>query len=192
MTTAQETGLPVLSAVDQTALLEAARGALRAHFEGSPRPTERVGSAILEEPFATFVTLRQASTGELRGCRGEIRARQPLIDSVREMAVASAVGDPRFEPLRRSEIDDLTIDISVLSPMWPIRPEDVEVGRHGLMIVRGHRSGLLLPSVPAAFGWGRERFLEGLCSKAGLVAAAWRDEDVELLAFETATWGETD
>lgn len=184
--------LPELSAADRQALLRTAREALSAHLQGRAAPPPPRTSPVLQQRYATFVTLRCKGTGELRGCRGETRARQTLVESVREMVVASGVGDPRFEAVRAGEVEDLTIAISVLSPMWPIQPQEVEVGRHGLMIVRGLQAGLLLPSVPVSCGWDREQFLAGLCLKAGLPEFAWREDGTELLAFETATWGDGD
>jgi len=192
MREAAERRLPELSTAEKLMLLRAARQVLEAHLEGVALAGDQTWPPALLQPFATFVTLRHARSGELRGCRGEVRARQPLIESVTEMVVASAVGDPRFESVRQAELEELSIDISVLGPMRPIRPQDVEVGRHGLMIVHGARSGLLLPSVPEACGWDRRQYLAGLCAKAGLPGSAWRDADVELLAFETVAWGESD
>ena len=84
----------------------------------------------------------------------------------------------------------LTIEISVLGTMEPIHPDDVEVGRHGLMIVCGHQRGILLPQVPIDQGWDREMFLAGLCQKGGLPTGAWELPDAEMLAFEAVYWGE--
>ena len=193
VTISLHTGLPELSDGDRRLLSRAARQALVVHLgaDRSPDLQDEPWPAVLLEPRATFVTLREAASGTLRGCRGEIRPSRPLVESVREMAVASATGDPRFEPVRAAELDALTVDISVLGELHPIDAADVEVGRHGLMIVRGYRSGLLLPSVPVALGWDREAFLDGLCTKAGLPGSAWRQPDAELLAFETVSWGES-
>jgi AmmeMemoRadiSam system protein A len=190
VTTSIRRATPEISPAERRELLHAARLALIAHLDGDEPPVFERASSALRKARPTFVTLRHRETGELRGCRGEIRARQPLIDSVIEMVVASAVGDPRFEPVRRGEVDELTISISVLSEMWPIRAEEIEVGRHGLMIVRDRRAGLLLPSVPIASGWDREQFLAALCLKAGLPESAWRHSGSELLAFEAVSWGE--
>jgi AmmeMemoRadiSam system protein A len=108
------------------------------------------------------------------------------------MAVAAGTQDPRFTPVSVAELKALTFEISALTPMTPIRPDEVEVGRHGLMISRGHFSGLLLPQVPVEQRWDRETYLRGLCAKAGLPSDAWRDDDVELRSFEAEVWGEED
>ncbi|MCH8321309.1 MAG: AmmeMemoRadiSam system protein A, partial [Acidobacteria bacterium] len=115
---------------------------------------------------------------------------RPLIESVAQMAVAAATRDPRFPAVRVEELPELQIEISALTPLYPLRPEQIQVGVHGLMIVKGKRKGLLLPHVPLAFGWDREDFLANLYLKAGLGMDAWRAGDVELLAFHTEVWEE--
>jgi len=106
------------------------------------------------------------------------------------MAVAAATEDGRFEPVRPEELPGLTIEISALGPMRPIRAEEVEVGRHGLLISRGRRRGVLLPQVPLEYGWDRQAFLEHTCWKAGLPADAWRDPSAELLGFTATVFAE--
>ncbi len=106
------------------------------------------------------------------------------------MAIASATDDPRFLPVTIDELPSLHIEISALTPMEPIHPDAVVVGRHGLMIFKGPRSGLLLPQVPLAYAWNREQYLDALCRKAGLPPGAWSDADVKLYAFEAEVWGE--
>ena len=108
------------------------------------------------------------------------------------MAVAAATRDGRFEPVTASELASLRIEISVLSPLAPIRPADVEVGRHGLLLRYGDRRGVLLPQVPAEHGWDREAFLAHTCEKAGLPADTWRRPGVELSGFTATVFGEGD
>ncbi len=175
---------------DKQTLLRIARSALNEYFAAGTLPDLGTASAALLEPRATFVTLRRKATGELRGCRGEIVARQPLIESVAHTAVSSATEDPRFTPVTAEEVPHLHIEISALTPMTPIAPEEIVVGRHGLMIQKGPCAGLLLPQVPTAYGWGREEYLEALCHKAGLPGTAWREQGVKLVAFEAEVWGE--
>jgi AmmeMemoRadiSam system protein A len=105
-------------------------------------------------------------------------------------AISSATDDPRFPPVTAAEVPYLHIEISVLTPMRPIQPEQVEVGRHGLMITKGPNSGLLLPQVPVEWNWSREEFLDSVCRKAGLPPGTWRDADAELLSFECEVWSE--
>ena len=181
---------PMLSAQDRQALLHLARQTLNEYLGNGKMPEWKTDSPALLQPHATFVTLRVRETGELRGCRGEVIARQPLVESVMNMAIASATDDPRFPPVTISEVPELHVEISALTPMKPITPEEVVVGKHGLMIVKGHNSGLLLPQVPTEQGWNREEYLRGLCHKAWLPPNAWKDKDTQLYSFEAEVWGE--
>jgi AmmeMemoRadiSam system protein A len=181
---------PELSAADRRTLLRLARQTLQDHLGGNEIAPHATESSALLLPRATFVTLRRRDTDELRGCRGECEARHPLVESVVLMAIAAAVNDSRFPPVRLTEIPDLKIEINALTPLKPIRPADIVVGKHGLMIIRGDHLGLLLPEVPIRFGWGREKFLGATCRKAGLPESAWKDEDARLFGFEAEIWSE--
>jgi AmmeMemoRadiSam system protein A len=179
-----------LSEADRQALLRLARQTLVEFLDSGRTPATATDSQALREKRATFVTLTVRETGELRGCRGEVAARQPLIESVVNMAVASATDDPRFPPVALAEVPGLHIEISVLTPLRPINPDDVSVGKHGLMISKGRMSGLLLPQVPVEWNWDREEFLESVCRKAGLPQGTWRDPEVQLFGFQCEVWGE--
>ena len=185
--TPSETGL---SAEDKRTLLHLARQTLNDYLTKGQQPDFKPTLPALTEQRAAFVTLRVRETGDLRGCIGEVMAREPLWECVRNMAVAAATEDPRFRPVTSDEVPGLHIEISALTPMKPIKPEEVVVGRHGLMIVKGFDRGLLLPQVPAEQGWGREEFLRGLCHKARLPSNAWKDKDAQLYSFEAEVWGE--
>ena len=144
-----------------------------------PTPPE---STILRQPRGAFVTLKK--NGALRGCIGCISAVKPLKDIVPEMAVAAAFQDPRFEPLQSHELDGLGIEISVLTPMQEVNDvKDIEPGKHGLMIVKGPFSGLLLPQVATEYGWDSDTFLRQTCVKAGLPIDAWQDDDTKIYIF---------
>jgi uncharacterized protein (TIGR00296 family) len=106
------------------------------------------------------------------------------------MTVASATDDPRFPPVTADEVPLLWIEISALGPMHPIRPEAIEIGRHGLMIVRRSQMGLLLPQAPVSYGWDRTEYLEKLCRKAKLPSRGWEMDDIMLFGFESEVWGE--
>ncbi len=143
-----------------------------------PPPTE-----LLRDELGAFVTLNRQ--GRLRGCIGNIVGQGPLFVTVWNMARAAAFEDPRFPPLSHAELDDLTIEISILGPVTPCQDlGEIEVGRHGLIMRRGLRQGLLLPQVPVEWGWDREQFLAQTCRKAGLPATAWRDPDTMIYWFE--------
>jgi AmmeMemoRadiSam system protein A len=127
--------------------------------------------------------------GKLRGCIGYVIATSPLYEAVIDTAAAAAFEDPRFDPVREAEAPDLQIEISVLSPMSAIAPEDVVVGKHGLMVFQYGRRGLLLPQVPLEWGWDREAFLSQTCHKAGLPLNAWK-RGATIEAFTAEVFGE--
>lgn len=185
-----DTPSPTLTEEDKQALLSLARQTLIDYLNKGTTPDLTTSSPALLEPRATFVTLRRKDSHELRGCRGEVSARQPLIESVAHTAISSAREDPRFLPVSAEEVPHLHIEISALTPMTPISPEEIIIGRHGLLIQHGPYAGLLLPQVPTTYGWDREEYLEALCHKAGLPNTAWREPGIKLLAFEAEVWGE--
>jgi AmmeMemoRadiSam system protein A len=168
-------------------LLAIARRALEGYIGAGKIPSEVEVGGKLAAPGAAFVTLTK--NGRLRGCIGYTEAVAPLFKVVQECAVAAATEDPRFPPVSPAELPSLRVEISVLTPMFPIRPEEVEVGRHGLMVTQGRRRGLLLPQVPVEWGWDRETFLDQVCVKAGLEPSAWR-RGATLRAFTAEVFGE--
>jgi AmmeMemoRadiSam system protein A len=182
--------VPALADEEKEYLLKLARRTLEEHLSSGSIPSPQVDSPTLLEKRAVFVTLRRKDTGELRGCRGESIARRPLVEAVIHSAIAAAVDDPRFPPVTLGELPHLHIEISALTPLKPIRPEEVEVGRHGLMIILNGYAGLLLPQVPTEYGWSAREFLDALCQKAGLPPGAWRDPRAQLYGFESEVWEE--
>ncbi len=173
---------PVLNEKDRAELHALARKVIEAKCGDSKMPAVKTLSPKLREPGAAFVTLYK--NGELRGCIGHIIARRPLIETVAEMAEAAALHDPRFTPVRSDELRDIKIEISVLTPLRKISsPEEVVVGKHGLVISRGGSSGLLLPQVATEQGWDRNTFLEYTCLKAGLPRDAWKDSQTDIYIF---------
>ncbi len=179
---------PDLTPSRQQALLELARRTLEEYLQKRTIPSYETDDPHLLRPSGAFVTLRKG--GELRGCIGHLRADTPLYRTMQEMAVATATEDPRFPPLTRKELDAVTIEISVLSPFHRLTdPSQVEVGTHGLLILKDGRQGLLLPQVAVEEGWDRRAFLDGLCRKAGLSERCWR-EGATLYAFTALVFGE--
>lgn len=149
--------------------------------ETPPEPPANL-TEKLKEPRGAFVCLHKGK--ELRGCIGLIEARLPLHETIREMAVQAAFGDPRFCALDPSELGEIDLEISVLTPFRRIKdPSEIELGRDGLLIRKGVHSGLLLPQVAVENGWDRTKFLEWTCRKAGLGANEWKSEDAEIQAF---------
>jgi AmmeMemoRadiSam system protein A len=141
----------------------------------------------LAQPRGAFTTLHV--DGKLRGCIGYVHSTSALYRTVAETARAAAFDDPRFEPMTAEEAARLKIEISVLSPLRPIRPEDVVVGKHGLIVTLGLHRGLLLPQVPIEWNWDRETFLSQTCLKAGLPPRAW-EHGAELQVFTAEVFGE--
>ncbi len=145
--------------------------------------------------LGVFVTLTKDE--ELRGCIGFVEGELPLYGGVVHAARAAAFDDPRFPSLEPEELGEVRVEVSVLTPPKRIKvrnPEEylgkVRVGRDGLIIRKGFYSGLLLPQVPAEYGWSVETYLEHLCLKAGLEPKAWKEKGVEIEAFQAEIFSE--
>ena len=116
---------------------------------------------------------------------------KPLYETITEAAIAAATCDPRFLRVNRSEMPELRIEISVLTPLQPLEQiEDVEIGVHGLYVKHGKHSGLLLPQVATAHNWDRTRFLQQTCNKAKLPEEAWQDSETGIYLFGSQVFGE--
>ncbi len=178
-----------LTMAEKKSLLDIARRTLERYIRTGMVPEAKPVTAKLSEKRGVFVTLHRK--GELRGCIGYVEAVKPLYQAVRDMAVAASTEDPRFPPVETTELSDIDIEITVLSPLSRILdPESVTVGKHGLVVRRGGHSGLLLPQVPVEQGWNREEFLAQTCLKAGLPTDAWKDRATELYVFTGQVFGE--
>lgn len=152
-----------------------------------PEPDPAFG-ARFGRAAGVFVTIERR--GRLRGCVGYPEPARPLREALPDAAAAAATADPRFAPMSPAELDGAEFEVTVLSPPEEVRvsdpseyPSRIRVGRDGLVVRAGGRSGLLLPQVPAALGWGPEEFLSGACEKAGLPAGAWRGGGVAVERF---------
>lgn len=169
-------------------LLQTAREAIAAHLE-KRKPRYPAATGTLKKKCGAFVTLHKQDN--LRGCIGFIIATKPLIETVQEAAKSSAFNDPRFPALTARELDDIKIEISVLSPLRRIEnTEEIQVGVHGIMLKNSFYSGLLLPQVAIDYGWDRETFLTHTCYKAGLPGDCWRSKDTELEVFSAIVFSE--
>ena len=136
-----------------------------------------------------FVTLQ--SRGHLRGCLGHIEADLPLAVVTGKMAAAVTCEDPRFHPVQPEELAGMSVEVSVLSPLFAIAADDVVVGVHGLLIRRGRSGGLLLPQVATEHHLDRAAFLEALCQKANLPPDAWQAPGTTLAAFTVQRFATT-
>jgi AmmeMemoRadiSam system protein A len=172
---------------DERSLLIAAAHLAISSALGSQDISLEPPSAHLGESRGVFTTLYRK--GELRGCVGYALPITSLYRAVIETARGAASDDPRFAPVTPEELPDLKVSLSVLSPLKPTRPEEVEIGLHGLLVTLGQRRGLLLPQVPLEHGWDRIQFLEQTCRKAGLPRDAWKS-GATLQAFTAEVFGE--
>lgn len=179
-----------LGNADRVTLLALAHAAIESQVAGTPPPSWTPSPGVLGEPGAAFVSVYVA--GELRGCLGCIEPRGPsLADAVADLAAAAASCDPRFAPLRASDLVSLHVEISVLGPLTRVgTPDEIVIGRDGLVVEEGSRRGLLLPQVATRWAWNVPRFLEETCHKAGLSPTAWRDR-AEVFRFEADVFADT-
>lgn len=184
-----EKGQPIkkINETQKKVLLKIVHQTLRSHLESGIMPDVNNEDPVLEKKCGAFVTLYRQ--GILRGCIGHIQADMPMYKAVQEMAISAATLDPRFTPVTINELDDIQVEISLLSPLYRIKVEQVEVGVHGLMVVHKGRRGLLLPRVPVERGWDLDTYLDNLCFKAALATDIW-DENPELYAFTAIEFGE--
>ncbi|MHB2154252.1 AmmeMemoRadiSam system protein A [Calditrichota bacterium GD2] len=172
-------------------LLQLARETIKARLFGRPLPQPEAISENLKTNTGAFVTLTK--NGRLRGCIGYVVGLKPLYQAIQELAIAAAFNDPRFPPLEKEELDDVEIEISVLTPLEPVKDvSEIETGKHGLMVRNGFYEGLLLPQVASEYGWDRETFLSETCLKAGLPPTAWQDPRTEIFKFSALIFREND
>ena len=164
-----------LGDTDRVALLRRARGALEERLCGRPF-TDRPDSAALREPGAAFVSIYSLD-GDLRGCRGRLEADAPLGRAVEEIAISTALHDPRFASVTCDELPRVRLVVQVLGPRCRVAgPDDIELGRHGIVLKKGRRSAVFLPDVATEHGWDVPTTLWHLARKAGLSGGAWREE----------------
>ena len=179
----------VLTNDEKRTLLSLARRAIDAYLAGGKSVALPPGKGELGQVCGAFVTLHKR--GQLRGCIGNMIGRGPLVETVRDMAIAAATQDPRFPAVGSDELKDIDIEISVLSPMRQIKDVgEIKVGTHGLLMRRGIYQGVLLPQVATEYGWDRETFLRHTCLKAGLPTEAWKDPETTIEIFSAEVFGE--
>lgn len=170
-------------------LLKIARTTLETFLQERRLPEIQPRNRTLLEKAGAFVTLEKK--GDLRGCIGHMAADKPLSLTVQEMAIQAATGDPRFPAVSVTELPEIEIEISVLSPLRRITdPSEIQVGEHGLIVSQGWYRGVLLPQVAVREGWDREKFLGYTCLKAGLPFECWKSGRVQIEVFSAEVFGE--
>ena len=172
-------------------LLKVARDTVEAVIRREPIENPQSDDPELNAPCGCFVTLKNHS--RLRGCIGQFISESPLIELVAEMAKSSATGDPRFfaDPISAGELDQLDVEISVLSPLQRTdEPLSLRLGVDGIYIKKGRTSGCFLPQVATETGWSKEEFLSYCCAhKASLSPDAWQDPETEVYLFTADVFG---
>lgn len=181
-----------LTASEERQLLDIAKRSVEAAVKGRKNydlPADLPPS--LRQDRGAFVTLKL--NGELRGCIGYTNAMQPLAETVRDVAAFAALEDPRFTPVTDRELGKLSYEVSVLSPLRRVSDvNQIHIGEHGLVIVKGRRRGLLLPQVATEQHWDRNTLLDQTAMKAGLPAKAWRDKDADLFMFTAVVFADSE
>jgi len=172
-----------VSPPSQKKLLELARQTLDATVRRSLRCVDDLQDCCIQSSnYGAFVSLHKHE--ELRGCIGTCTPNLPLYLTVIAMTEAAASRDRRMRPISVSELDDIRIGISVLSPLKVVHdPLSLIVGTHGLHIARGKACGVLLPQVAAQYGWDIQQFLKQTCLKAGLKGHAWHEPNTRISSF---------
>jgi AmmeMemoRadiSam system protein A len=188
--TEQARGKDMLNKTQRKRLLEIARISIETYLKTNKKLDLTEQDPILSKAMGAFVTLHEHQ--ELRGCIGNLIGRQPLYLTIRDMAIEAAVGDPRFSPVSLSDLKDIEIEISVLSPLEKINSiDEIQLGTHGVLVIRGLNSGVFLPQVATDTGWSKEEFLSNLCShKAGIPPDAWKDKSTEIYKFSAEVFSE--
>ncbi len=182
-----------LNAAERRFLLELARRTLRERVEQNRTPRVEefppgVSPEKMREIWGVFVTLTRH--GRLRGCIGSIVGREPLVDGVIDNAINAALKDPRFPPVKTGELEELRIEISVLTPLREVAsPGEIEIGRHGVLLEKKGRRAVFLPQVAPEQGWDRDTMLDHLSVKAGLPREGWR-KGATFRVFEALVFSE--
>ncbi len=184
--------MSLLASGEKVFLLHIARRSLNLAVENSESSLEFSPDELAASPANTggaFVTLRRGK--RLRGCIGQLVCDVPLVEVVAYCAKAAALTDPRFSPVARQEVSEIEIELSVLSAPQDVNPDEIEPGKHGLILSRGTQRGLLLPQVASEYGWSAQRFLEETCVKGGMEPSAWKHESARIQAFTAEVFSES-
>lgn len=182
----------MLSPDETGSLLRLARAVIEAVVRGTDAVHVATPAVAATDHGGVFVTLYKFR--RLRGCMGTLDTTLPVSSAVRQAALLAATQDPRFQPVAVGELPDLRLELSILSPPRRMEtPEQLEIGRHGIIVEQGGRRGLFLPKVAVEHRFDRETFLARCCrEKAGLADTAWRDPATRVYLFEAEVLSETE
>ena len=190
---------PAYSTAEGEAGVRAAREVVEAAVAGRGKAPPLNLPESFESRAGVFTTLTSHPSGKLRGCIGFAEPIMPLKEALATSARAAALEDGRFAPVTKEELGAILVEVSLLTPPKPIavrRPDDrvneVVVGRHGLIVRKGRRGGLLLPQVATDWEWDAEEFLEHTCEKGGYEPDFWKSEEATVLYFEAEVFGEVE
>ena len=179
----------MLSDAQKRIALRVAREAVLGALQRLESPLPDISEDKTPGQFGVFVSLHNGK--ELRGCIGVIESARPLFQTIASCSVSAATTDTRFSPVTLGEMSSICFEISVLGPPCRIRgAEEVEIGRHGVIVTLAGRTALLLPQVATQEGWSASDLLSAACSKAGLPPAAWRGGATRLEAFTAEVFRE--
>jgi len=179
----------MLTKGEKKALLKYSRAVIKAKLKDIKIEYNLPDEPIYKKRYGAFVTLHK--NGELRGCVGYIKAFKSLKETIYDMSIAAAFNDTRFEPLQLLEFNDIEIEISVLSELIRIKSiDEIKIGRDGLFMINGHKSGLLLPQVATEYKWDKETFLDQTCNKGRMRLGCWKHPLTETYRFTAEIFSE--
>ncbi len=187
-----------LSEEDGTLLVKTARKIVTVYLKTNSKPNlEKRFQEDFSFNSGVFVTLNNPLG--LRGCIGYPLPDKKLFDALEDAAIAAAIEDPRFPPVKHEELESITFEVTILTPPKKITVDEpkeylskIKIGRDGLIVRNGFNSGLLLPQVPVEYNWNEQEFLEYTCEKAGLPKNCWKDRNTEIQKFEGIVFKETE
>jgi AmmeMemoRadiSam system protein A len=180
---------PQLDAPCRRWLLQRARLALHSHFTRTPVLPPETLPWTAEQLHGCFVTLYSVA-GTARGCLGTCEPTMPLYQHIEQLTLSAALTDARYAPVAVGDLQQLVIEIAVLSPQQTIEPAAVQVGTHGLWVQADVGSAVMLPHVASSYGWDRRTYLQQACIAAGLPADAYGQLGTQLQAFTAQTFAE--
>ncbi|MBI9070912.1 MAG: AmmeMemoRadiSam system protein A [Melioribacteraceae bacterium] len=179
-----------LTSAEKKILLKAARSSIKSYLYDTDKPQIDYNEfPKLKENHGAFVTL--TINNNLRGCIGYIVANDPVFETVCTAAIQASANDPRFPSLAKTELEKIAIEISILSIPFKMNSYDeIEVGKHGLILKEGYNHGLLLPQVPIEHNMNKDQYLSALCNKAGLYRDYWKEKVLNIEMFTATVFSE--